>query len=145
MTTQDERLKTAYELEGLSPEQIASDEGLNVVAVKAKLMEVSTPYRKACGRENEDQSVLNFSDSDLEVVNQIIRETAMAAERADGTIDWKIRLEAACYIRDDKKGRKEARSIMAGNTFNILQMSEKLASSNERAKRAIELATMEVK
>jgi hypothetical protein len=142
MTTQDSIIKTAYELENLTPDQIAEDQGLNLIAVKAKLMEVSTKYRKDCGKEPENESRLNFSNNDLETVNQIIMETALAAERSDGSIDWKTRLEAACYIRDDKKGRKEVKSILAGNTFNILNLSEKLSLSNQRAaemKRLVEV------
>src|ERR1017187_1533745 len=103
----DERLKILYETEGLSPEEISSEEGFSLVAVKSKLMQISSKYRAACGRESETEDKLNFTNAELQEINQIIMDTARAAETIDGAIDWKTRLDAAKYVRDDKKGRKE--------------------------------------
>jgi hypothetical protein len=135
----DERIKALYENENLSVEQISQEEGFSSIAVKAKLMQVSSVYRKACGREPEKQDDLNFTDAELREVNQIIMDTARAAETADGMPDWKIRLQAATYIRDDKKGRKEIRSMMQNNSFNILSFNEKLAEVGEKTRRMKEL------
>ena len=136
MTTAiDERIKTLYENEKLSVEQIAEEEGFSSVAVKAKLMQISSAYRKDCKCEVEENDELNFSNSELIEVNQIIMDTARAAETPEGTIDWKTRLQAAIYIRDDKKGRKEAKAIMQNNSFNILNLNEKLSEISERTKK----------
>jgi len=137
MTTQDSIIKTAYEVEHMSPSEIAQDQNLNEIAVKAKLMEISSQYRKDCGKEPETESRLNFTESQLEMVNAVIFEAAISAEHADGTIDWKIRSQNAQYIRDDCKGRKDVKSVLANNTFNILTISEKINNSNARANEAI--------
>lgn len=139
MTTQDNRLKTAYEVENMTPEDIASDENLNVIAVKSKLMEISLKYRKDCKMEPLGEDRLNFTDADLEAVNKVILETALAAETSDGTIDYKTRLQAAIYVRDDKKGRKEVIKLMQNNQFNIFDMNEKLAEARLKASKAKEL------
>ena len=129
MSVTDTTIRTAYEQEGMSPEEIAEDQQLDVVAVKAKLMQVSAKYRKDCSSEPEDESTLNFDNDQLRTVNQIIFEAACSAERSDGTVDWKVRLDAATYIRDDKKGRKEVKRALTNNSFNILSINEKLAEA----------------
>jgi hypothetical protein len=126
----DEQIKIAYEQENMSPEEIASDQGLSPIAVKAKLMQISSKYRKDARNESEDSDTLNFSNEQLEAVNQVIFETALSAEHSDGSIDYKTRLTAAMYVRDDKKGRKEVIRGVSSNTFNILQLNEKLAMAN---------------
>jgi hypothetical protein len=140
MTTAiDEKIKALYENESLSPDVIAQEEGLSLVAVKSKLMQISSLYRKACGAESLEKDELNFSDSELREVNEIIMDTARAATTIDGQVDWKTRLDAAKYVRDDKKGRKEVRSIVAGNSFNILSINEQLSQVSDRTKKIKEL------
>jgi hypothetical protein len=114
----DNQIRTAYELNSMSPEEIAEDQGFDVGAIKAKLMQISSKYRKDCGQESETEDRLNFTNSDLERVNETIIQLALGAE------DEHLRFKAASYIRDDKKGRKEVVRNMAGNTFNILQFNE---------------------
>jgi len=140
MTTAiDERIKSLYENEKLSVAEISSEEGFSPIAVKAKLMQVSSIYRKDCSNESLQNDELNFSDAELKEVNQIIMDTARAAETADGAIDWRTRLTAALYIRDDKKGRKEIKSVLQNNQFNILSLNEKLSEIGERTKKMKEL------
>jgi hypothetical protein len=126
----DQQIKSSYEEQDMSPEEIAEDQGLDIVAVKAKLLQVSSKYRKASRKEADDEDRLNFSNTQLESVNDIIYETALSATHSDGTVDHRTRLAAATYIRDDKKGRKEARSVLAGTTFNILALNERLCLAN---------------
>lgn len=135
MTSAAIQIKTAFEQEGMTPEQIAEDQSLDVGAVKSVLIQSSSIYRKACGMENgEVDDGLNFNDDELKIANKIIIETAMSAEYADGTPDFKTRLDAAKYIRDDKKGRKEVvRAVNNGNTFNILQLNEQFREAREAA------------
>lgn len=126
-----EQIKTAYEVSGMTPEQIAEDQDLDIAAVKAGLMQSSAKYRKACGQEEEDLDGLNFTNDELRRVNQVIYETALSAELADGSVDFKTRLAAATYIRDDKKGRKEPVRHIAGNTFNLLSFNEQLQKARQ--------------
>lgn len=124
-----EQLRVAYETLGMSPEEIASDRELDVAAVKAGLMQVSSSYRKACNAAPLDDSRLNFSDQDLEDVNDVIRRLAHYAESEE------LQFKAATYIRDDKKGRKEVVRAVGNTTFNILAFNENLKAMREQAQR----------
>lgn len=134
MLTCDTQIKAAYENENMSPEQIAQDQALDVVAVKAKLMQVSSKYRKDC---NQDPN-LNFTEDQHADVLKIIHETALSAEHPDGSVDYKTRLSAATYIRDDIKGRKEPRAMANGPVFNMLSFNESLSRARQGARSAIE-------
>lgn len=134
---EDEAIKRSFEVLGMSPEEIAVDRELEVVAVKAKLLEVSSSYRKACKLEPLEEDKLNFSDRQLEEVNDVIFQAATTATDSDGNIDWRVRSENARYIRDDKKGRKEVAKLLAHNTFNVLQLNESLAGAREKAAKAV--------
>lgn len=118
MSNELEQLRISYEQLGMSPEEIAEDRGLDLTAVKAGLMQSSSKYRKACGQAAEDDDTLNFSDDDLRRVNNVIKEIALSSE------DDNLRLKAAMYIRDDKKGRKEVIKAVQNTQFNILQFNE---------------------
>ena len=131
MTAALEQIKTAYEVSGMSPEEIAEDQDLDIAAVKAGLMQSSAKYRKACGQEEDDADGLNFTNDELRRVNQVIYETALSAETPDGDVDFKTRLAAAIYIRDDKKGRKEPVRHIAGNTFNLLNFNAQLQKARQ--------------
>ena len=140
----DTYIKTLYEIHELSPDEIAEDQNLDVIAVKAKLMQVSSKYRKACSTEPEYQDRLNFSDEQLEEMDNIILDVARNAARVDGSPDYKVRLEAATYVRDDKKGRKEAKKQVAGMSFNLLAINEQIQKANISSRSLIENA-IEVK
>jgi hypothetical protein len=114
------QLKAAYEVNNMTIDEICREfSDLEPSAIKAGLMQVSTKYRKDCGRESEDEDAsLNFSDDDLRMVNQGIRDIALSAE------DEHLRFKALVYIRDDKKGRKEVVKAMKSNNFNILQINQ---------------------
>jgi hypothetical protein len=132
MSGEQESIKVAYETLGMTPEEIAEDRGLEVPSVKASLMSTSSQYRKACGQEPEDEDALNFSDQDLQDVNAIIISTAKYAE------DPHLRLKAAMYVRDDKKGRKEVVKQMGNQSFNILVFNEQMAQIRAAKQKAIE-------
>ena len=118
-------IKTAYETLGMSPDEIAEDRGLEVAAVKASLMAVSSKYRKDCGAESLEEDRLNFTEADLRDVNEIILSTAKYAE------DPHLRFKAATYVRDDKKGRKEIVKAVGSQSFNILVFNEQMAKLRE--------------
>jgi len=115
--------------EGLTPEQIAEDRDLDIVAVKACLMQNSAQYRKDCGKEDEAEDNLNFSNEELRRANEVIFGLAIAAESEE------LRFKAATYVRDDKKGRKEVVKAVAGQQFNIMMINEKMAQVRDAANR----------
>ena len=134
MSNELEQFKISYEELGMTPEEIAEDRGMDIAAVKAGLMQCSSKYRKDCGKEETAEDVLNFTDDDLAAVNKVIKEIALGAE------DDSLRLKAAMYIRDDKKGRRDVQKAVGGMQFNILQfnqMMQKTREVSDFAKKAI--------
>lgn len=129
------QIKTAYENEGMSPEAIAEDLGFDIVAVKSTLMSNSAQYRKACGMESPDESELNFSDRELQEINQIIVDTARGATLPSGDVDWSTRLKAAMYVRDDKKGRKEIVKAVQNTQNNVMFINDMLQSARASAEK----------
>jgi hypothetical protein len=121
MQTEVESIVVSYETLGMSVEEIAGDRELEISSVKAALMQGSSKYRRECGKEDEAESRLNFTDSDLEAANEVIRNIAVYGE------DPYLKFKAATYIRDDKKGRKEIVKQVAGQQFNILLFNEHMA------------------
>ena len=127
MSSEVEQIKIAYETLEMSPEQIAEDRELDITAVKAALMQGSSKYRRDCGVEDGEKNELNSDDEQLRNVNQVIYDLAIGSE------DDNIRLKAAMYIRDDKKGRKDVVKQMAGQQFNILMFNERMKQVRGRA------------
>lgn len=127
MSAELEALKVAYETLGMTPEQIAEDRQLDITSVKAGLMQCSSRYRRDCGKEEEADDSLNFNDDDLQRVNQTIVELALGAENEA------VRLKAAMYVRDDKKGRHDVVKQVGGMGFNILQFNQFMEKSRAGA------------
>lgn len=125
MTAELSTIKTAFENERMTPEEIAESQDLELVAVKAALMQCSAKYRRECGQEPEEVDRLNFSNDDLARVNEVILELALSAE------DPHLRFKAATYIRDDKKGRKEIAKQVGGMQTNIFMLNEQLAKMRQ--------------
>jgi len=116
----------------MTPEQIAADRELDVTAVKAALMQVSSVYRRACNAAPLEDETLNFSDDQHRRAVETIAELAIAAE------DEHLRAKMATYIRDDKKGRKEVIKAVQGQQFNILMFNEQIAKVRDAAEKAKE-------
>ena len=127
MSSEVEQIKIAYETLEMSPEQIAEDRELDIVAVKAALMQGSSRYRRDCGQEEDKEAALNFDDEQLKDVNRVIYDLAIGAE------DENIKLKAAMYIRDDKKGRKDVVKQLGGQQFNILMFNEQMKGIRNKA------------
>lgn len=121
MTSELNTIKTAYEQENMSVEEIAQCQELDPVAVKAALCQCSSKYRKDCGIEGEVSDGLNFSDDELWRVNRVILDLALSSE------DDHLRFKAATYIRDDKKGRKEVMKNLNNGGINIITINERLS------------------
>src|ERR1017187_6884323 len=109
----------------MSPEEISQDRALDLTAVKAGLMQCSAKYRKACGKEDEEIDELNFNNEDLRRVNEVILDLALGAD------DEHLRAKMACYVRDDKKGRKEVVRGIQNGGFNILFINEQMRKVRE--------------
>lgn len=127
MSAELEALKVAYETLKMTPEQIADDRQLDVTSVKAGLMQCSSDYRRDCGKEEPSADELNFTGDDLQRVNQTIVELALGAENEA------VRLKAAIYVRDDKKGRHDVVKQVGGIGFNILQFNQFMSKTRETA------------
>ncbi len=138
MQAELESIKVGYDTLGLSLEDIARDRELEIGAVKAALLQCSSKYRRDVGHidsaASDSESNLDFSNADLKLVNAVILEKALYGESED------IQLKAATYIRDDKKGRKELRHVLGGNTFNILAFNQNMA----RVRESVEKMKMQV-
>lgn len=123
----------SFEELGMSPDEISQDRGLDIVAVKAALAQNSKKYKLAispsAGPEEQKDPTLDFSDDDLRVSNDVITRTMKHAE------DENLRFKAACYVRDDKKGRKEVIKAIGGTQFNLFQFNENLRAARAGADR----------
>ena len=127
MSAELNTIKTAYEQENMTPEEIAEDRGLDLAAVKAGLMQVSVSYRKACGKEEPEEDSLNFSRDEQQRVKDALLDIGLGAE------DDHLRFKALVYIRDDAKGRKDVVKNIGGQNFNILMINEKMKQVREVA------------
>ena len=125
MTAELQTIRTCYEDEDMSPQEIADDRGLDLSAVKAGLMQCSSKYRKDCGQEQETEDNLNFTKDEQQRIMDVIRDLALGAD------DENLRFKAAIYIRDDFKGRKDVVKGMAGQQFNILMINEQMRKVRE--------------
>lgn len=116
--------------DGMSPDEIAEDQDLEVTAIKAILMQSSSKYRADCKMEtrlNPEKPELNFDEEQLRRANQVIYDVMLSAQLPDHTPDYRTQLKAAQYIRDDVKGRlTPVKNINNGPTFNLLQFNQQL-------------------
>ena len=129
-----EQLRVSYEDLGMSLSEIERDfPQFSIESIKAGLTSCSSKYRNDCKsevktQEQIDAESLNFSDDELRLANKTIVELALGSE------DDHLRLKAATYIRDDKKGRKEvAALIRSQNTFNIFAFNEQMQKTRSLA------------
>lgn len=139
MTAANQTIVTLYELEGLSPEQIAEAECFELAAVKSVLMQFSRMYKEKMKIGEEE----GFTDAEEKACRQVLAQLAQYSE------DDHIRLRAAMYIRNDKKGRLDIAKAQTGLNLNITMINEGIAQALERANisksKVIELAPHEVK
>ena len=128
MSNIHEQIKTAFEELGMTVEEIASDQKLDIGIVKTALIQCSSKYRASIGMtspENSSNNPDDFTDEDLHEVNEVIRQIAKYSE------DEHLRFKAATYVRDDKKGRKNIIQAARGITFNLLQINQRIQEANK--------------
>ena len=113
----DSQILAAYN-QGLKPDAIAEDLGFPAYAVKAKLMSLSSDYRKACGQEGEEEDELNFSREEQLQIKRELFNLALSTE--DEHLKGKLLLN----LRDDGKGRKDVVKNTQNTigTMNLLQL-----------------------
>lgn len=124
------QLKTAYEDLGQTPETIAETLGWELESVKAGLMSVSVQYRKDCRTEPEGETVLKFSEEQELNAIKVIHDIMMGSE------DENLQLKAAMYLRDDRRGRKDAIKDL-GKSFQLSQFNivmQQMRSGAEQVK-----------
>lgn len=140
MTAAATQIVSAYENCGMSVEEIAEDQELEPLAVKACLMQFSTVFKNEL-KSNKTEDI-EFSAEDHVTAVDIIRTTAKYAQ------DEKLRYKAATYIRDDKKGRLDAIRQLGGLNINVLQFNEtmkKAIAATNRAKGLVQSTDVESK
>jgi hypothetical protein len=121
MTAANQQIISAYEDLGMTPDEIAQDQDLDVAAVKSVLIQFSTAFRKDVKKDD----ALDFTEDQVRRATDVILHLAQYSE------DENIRFRAARYIRDDKKGRLDVIKSMTGLNINVLTI-------NEQMKRAID-------
>ena len=114
MTCANQQIVTCFEQLGMSPDEIAQSEGLDLAVVKAVLYKDSPKFREAISGTKE----LDFADQDLHEVNQIIKRIALYAD------DENLQFRAAKYIRDDKKGRKDVKTGLRGMNIKVTVLQQ---------------------
>jgi len=130
MTGANQQIVTAFEDLGLTPEEIAHEQELDLTCVKATLMQFSSTYRRSCKVVEEH----NFTDEEHVMARQVIANIARYSD------DESLQLRAAVYIRDDKTGRLDAVKQMAGLNINVLEFNtdmKKALASIERSKNTV--------
>lgn len=119
MSAQIEQIKALFEVSGLSPAQIAECEGLQVMAVKALLLQNSAKYRE----DSKEKVELDFTESDNELAKRVMRRVAEYSDE-DG-----VALKAALAIRDDFKGRKDVKKGMGRLKLQVNILNEHVAKA----------------
>lgn len=138
MNAADVSIVESYETLGMSPEDIAKDQALDLSCVKACLMQFSVKYRNLLMGISSSSSELDFSSVELKEANQVILDLMRYSE------DDRIRAKLAMYIRDDSKGRLDAGKALLndfnGNlNINVLVFNERLQKAREARQRTIDI------
>lgn len=130
MTAANQQIVTAFEETGMTPEEISQELGYELAAIKSILMQSSSVYRKIC-RKDEDADT-NFTEEEHTMARQVIANAARYSE------DENLKFRAACYIRDDKKGRLDTIKANTGLNINVVMFNEQIAKARKAKDRALE-------
>lgn len=113
---------------GLSVEQIATDQELEVVSVKAALLQGSAQYRKEIAQVQDEGGGSVFTSSEEELARKTIVEL-MTCSDVDN-----VRFRCARYLRDDHKGRLDVNKINKLN-INVTVFNETLQRARQAKER----------
>jgi hypothetical protein len=122
MLASDRQIIVLFEDNGMSPEEIARIEELDVRAVKSLLFAKSGKYREMIGEQKEPNE---FTEDDNALALKVIKRIAEYSE------DDNTALKAAQFIRNDKKGRLDNRTGLKGLNININVLNEHFAKAAE--------------
>lgn len=131
MTACLEQIKTCYEQEKMTPDEISQELGMDIVAVKAALAQSSVMFRKAARKEGEDQTELNYSEDQAQRMLDKVYQLGMTSE------DEHLQFKAAVFVINEFKGRNNTVKNLAGNTFNVLQINQALQGAREGTSKLI--------
>lgn len=139
MTYEQEQIKVSYEGLQMTPEEIANDRNLDVVAVKASLYTVSSLFRKNAENEQQALAVVNstinpktgFTGEEVERVRRRILDIAIGSDNEG------VALKAAIYINDESHGRHDVVSAVRGLNFNVLDFNSMLRAADDAVNRAL--------
>lgn len=127
LTGANQQIITAYEVEGMSPDDIASALEFDIVAVKATLMQFSSKYRE----DSKHEPNLDFTiDEQLEARNAMVRLMRQSE-------DEYLVARLACKIRDDGKGRLDIGSNMRGLNINVVLINERIKQAQEAKQKVL--------
>ena len=114
------QIRVAFEEAGMTPIEIADEFQMEVEAVKLALEASSSAYRKQCVKQPEEE------DETLAVIRRIM--LVNADENPN------VALKAAKYLRDEKKGRNDAKAGMnkSAGGINVIVFNDMLAESRRR-------------
>jgi len=129
LTGTNQQIVTAYETLDMSAADISQEFDMEELSVKACLMQFSDKYRQATKKMvNND-----FNDDELVEANQAIIATMRNTE------DEHLRLRAARYIRDDKKGRLDILNGIGKMNVNIVMFNERLLQARQAKEKSKQL------
>jgi hypothetical protein len=134
MTAGSEQIVKAYEILSLTPEQIAKEQELDILSVKACLLQFSSKYKLAVKKESREQSEISCVDSQsCEMSNKIgfteVQEQMaldVIADLAAYSEDERVQIKAATFIRDDRQGRRDFASKFGSLNINVITFNEQL-------------------
>lgn len=114
------QMVAAYENGQLPIDLIADEFETDELTVKAALLNHSLKYRGEVKADIKKGIEPDFTDTDLEMANNVIRQTVLETD------DENLKFRAAKYIRDDKKGRKDILSGLGALHINVFEFNEQL-------------------
>jgi hypothetical protein len=124
------QIVSMFETLGMGVEDIAEQQGMDPIAVKAALLQGSRAYRESQVSNSKDEECGVFTSREEQLARQAI------VDLAAGSDDEHIRLKAAKYIRDDKKGRLDKAAVGKLN-INVLVFNETLRKARAAKARAL--------
>ena len=129
MTAGNLSIVQSFESLGMTPEEIAEAEELDLSAVKGILMQNSSKYRKACKKEVD----FCFNDDEALAAKQVMVNLMRYSD------DENLQFRAAKYLLDDKKGRLDVVQQQTGLNINVLQFNEHMQQALAAVQRSKEL------
>jgi hypothetical protein len=126
MSGASQQIVSAFEDLGLSPEDIAESQDLEVSAVKSILMQFSSVFRKAAKKEESLDFTVDEAQEAKAAIISVMRYTD----------DDNLKLRAARYLLDDKKGRLDNIQAHAGLNINVIQINDQMRRAIQARERA---------